>query len=222
MFIKTLKPTTPSNRHKKSIKKISSYDRKYSRLLTLLKKNHAGRNNTGRITVRHRGGGHKRIFRSIDSNRTLINSVNTVVRIEYDPNRSSLVALNLSTLGYFYYTLLTEDKKVGDIFISVWSIIDSDLFLHKYSNEGSSMPLIIVPLTSKIHSIESIPSKGSQLIKSAGTYGILIQKYTNGYALVKLPSGEYKFISIFSMGTIGRVSNKKHKQVILGKAGTSR
>lgn len=171
-----------------------------------------GRNNTGKITVRHRGGGHKRRYRIIDFKRDKFDSTARVVAIEYDPNRSARIALLEYTDGEKRYIIAPLGLRVGDV---VGSGAQSSLRV------GDAMPIRDIPVGTQIHNIELLPGKGGQLARAAGVSAQLVAK-EGTYAQVRLPSGEVRLIHERCMATIGQVGNTDHGNVKLGKAGRRR
>ena len=171
-----------------------------------------GRNNRGRITVRHRGGGHKRRYRLIDFKRDKAEVPGTVATIEYDPNRSANIALIKYADGEKRYILHPHGLQVGD------TVICSDSADIK---PGNAMHLSAVPLGSWVHNIELQIGRGGQMCRSAGTYAQLMAK-DNGYALLRLPSGELRQVNLECKATIGQVGNLQHENLTVGKAGRSR
>ena len=180
-------------------------------LLESLKKN-SGRNSYGRITVRHRGGGHRRKYRIIDFKRQREGIEATVLTIEYDPNRSAFIALIQYEDGQKSYIVAPHGLAVGD---KVVSGVGSDI------KPGNAMPLSSIPTGTFIHNIELYPGKGAQLAKAAGVQAQLMAK-ENGLALLRLPSGELRNVPDKCMATIGQVSNIDHENVKIGKAGRKR
>jgi large subunit ribosomal protein L2 len=180
-------------------------------LLRPLKKN-SGRNNTGRITVRHQGGGNRRKYRIIDFKRNK-DGMNAVVKtLEYDPNRSAFIALVEYEDGEKRYILAPDSLKVGDV---VRSGADADI------KPGNALPLENIPVGTFIHNIELYPGRGAQLVRSAGVMAQLMGK-EGKKALVRLPSGEMRYVPISGKATIGQLSNTDHENVNLGKAGKTR
>jgi ribosomal protein L2, bacterial/organellar len=175
-------------------------------------KNNAGRNNNGRITVRHQGGGHKRQYRVIDFKRNKDNVVATVQTIEYDPNRSANIALVHYTDGVKAYILAPKGLEVG---MTIVSGPDADIKI------GNALPLENIPVGTVIHNIEMKPGKGGQLIRSAGTSAQVLGK-EGKYVLVRLNSGEVRMILATCRATIGSVGNEQHELINIGKAGRSR
>ncbi len=212
MAIKSYKPTTASRRHMTvtDYTELSKVEPEKS-LLEPLKKN-SGRNSYGRITVRHRGGGARRKYRIIDFKRDkqLMNA--NVLTIEYDPNRSAHIALVQYEDGEKRYIIAPYGLKVGD---TVRAGADADI------KPGNALPLSSIPVGTFIHNIELYPGKGAQLVRAAGNMAQLMAK-EGVYALVRLPSGELRKISIDCMATVGQVGNIDHENVHIGKAGRSR
>jgi large subunit ribosomal protein L2 len=175
-------------------------------------KKHAGRNNQGKITVRFRGGGVKRLYRIIDFKRDKDGIPAKVIAIEYDPNRSARIALLEYADGERRYILWPEGLQVGD---TVMSGPDADIKV------GNCLPLEKIPDGTVIHNIELTPGKGGQLVRSAGTFAVLLAK-EGKYATVKMPSGEIRLINLKCRATIGRVGLAEHELIKLGKAGRMR
>ena len=205
------KPTTPSRRHMSapSFEEITKFTPEKS--LIEIKKKHAGRNSYGRITVRHRGGGNKLKYRIIDFKRNN-NLPATVIGIEYDPNRSAYIALLQNTEGEKSYIIAPVGLTDGDV---VYTGADADI------KPGNTLPLENIPVGTFIHNIELYPGKGAQLVRSAGVAAQLVSK-ENGVALVRLPSGEVRYIRLDCKATVGQVGNIEHDTVKLGKAGKKR
>ena len=212
MANKTFKPTTPARRNMTvpGFEEITKKSPEKS-LITVLKK-HAGRNNTGRITVRHHGGGNKIKYRIIDFKRQNANA-NTVVGIEYDPNRTAYIALLQDTEGTKSYVIAPEGLKTGDV---VYSGPTADI------KPGNTLPIANIPVGTVINNIEIYPGKGAQLVRSAGAMAQLISKEANGMAQIRLPSGEVRYIRLDCKATIGQVGNVEHDTVKVGKAGKTR
>ena len=212
MAIKRFKPTTPSRRNMA----VTDYSvlSKVAPERSLLEpmKTTAGRNNTGRITVRHHGGGNRTKYRVIDFKRTKTDCTAVVKTIEYDPNRSAFIALIEYTDGVKSYILAPEGLKVGYIIMNGEG---ADIKI------GNAMPISSIPVGTIIHNIELYPGKGGQLVRSAGNYAQLIAK-EGKYGLVRLPSGETRNIPLNCIATVGQVSNLDHANVNLGKAGRKR
>lgn len=212
MALKKLKPITPATR----FYTISSFEEvtkgtPEKSLLTALKKS-GGRNNTGRITCRHRGGGHKRMYRIIDFKRDKIGVEGKVTAIEYDPNRSARIALIEYTDSEKRYIIAPDGLKVGSTIISS---DDADI------QSGNTLTINHIPLGTFVHNIELKPGKGGQLARSAGSNAVIISK-DEKYTQVKMPSGEVRLILNTCKATIGVVSNPEHEKISLGKAGRSR
>ena len=212
MAIKSYKPTTPGRRGMTvtDYSGLSKVAPERSLLEPMKKK--SGRNSYGRITVRHRGGGVRRKYRVIDFKRNKLNMDAKVLTIEYDPNRSAFIALVQYEDGEKRYILAPNGLNVGD---TVRSGADADV------KPGNALQMINIPVGTFIHNIELYPGKGAQLVRSAGNMAQLMGK-ENGYALVRLPSGEMRKIPVNYMATIGQVSNIDHNNVNYGKAGRKR
>ncbi len=212
MAIKKFKPTTPGRRGMT----VTDYSQlsKVAPERSLLEpmKNNAGRNNTGRITVRHHGGGNRTKYRVIDFKRNKFDVVAEVKTLEYDPNRSANIALIQYEDGVKSYILAPDGLKVGD---KVMAGPNADI------KPGNALPFANIPVGTIIHNIELYPGKGGQLVRSAGNMAQLMAK-ENGYALVRLPSGEMRNIPLNCIATIGQVGNVDHENVNLGKAGRKR
>lgn len=212
MGIRVYKPTTNGRRNMTSLDfaEITTSTPEKSLLVSL--KSKAGRNNNGRITVRHQGGGHKRQYRIIDFKRTKDNIPAKVATIEYDPNRSSRIALLNYADGEKRYILAPNGLKVGDV---VFSGPESDI------KPGNCLPLANIPDGTQIHNIELKIGKGGQIVRSAGTSAQLMGK-DNGYAILRLPSGEMRRVRQECRATIGVVGNADHSNLVIGKAGRHR
>jgi len=212
MAIKEYKPVTPSRRHMTgyTFEEITKKEPERSLLEPL--KSKAGRDNQGRIAVRHRGGGHKRKYRIIDFKRDKWGIPAVVESIEYDPNRSARIALLKYADGEKRYIIAPLGVSVGDVLMSG---PDADI------RPGNALPLRNIPVGTLIHNIELRKGKGGQLVRSAGSYAQLLAKEGN-YAHVRLPSGEIRLIHLDCMATIGQVGNVDHENITIGKAGRSR
>ena len=212
MGIKTYNPYTPSRRNMtgSDFSEITKTSPEKS-LCVSLKKN-SGRNNQGKITVRHRGGGSRRKYRVIDFKRYKDGIPATVIGIEYDPNRTAYIALIEYENGERSYILAPAGLKDGDV---IYSGADSDI------KTGNSLPIANIPVGTFIHNIELYPGKGAQLVRSAGAAAQLMAK-ENGMAQVRLPSGEVRLVRLDCVATIGQVGNIEHENVKLGKAGKTR
>jgi large subunit ribosomal protein L2 len=213
MPVKTFKPYTPSRRFMsvEDFSDITKTEPEKSLIVPL--KRTGGRNNTGELTVRHIGGGHKRFYRIIDFKRDKYDVEGTVIAIEYDPNRSARIALVEYPDGERRYILHPLGLKVGDRVLSSKNQIDPKI--------GNAMPLRYIPVGSFIHNIEIFPGSGGKLCRAAGAYAQLLAK-EGEYAHVKLTSGEVRMLKLDCMATIGQVGNIDHANVNLGKAGRSR
>ncbi|MWY23330.1 50S ribosomal protein L2 [Francisella tularensis] len=210
--IKKAKPTSPGRRHVVSVKNTELHTGKPFKGLVEVKKSKAGRNNTGRITVRHQGGGHKQHYRIVDFKRNKDDITAKVERIEYDPNRSANIALVLYADGERRYIVAPKGLKKD---MSVISGEKVDIAV------GNCMPLRNIPLGTVIHNIEMKPKKGAQMIRSAGTFAQLVGK-DNAYAIIRLRSGEMRRVLLDCRAVIGIVSNSEHNLKSLGKAGAKR
>lgn len=213
MAIKLYRPTTAGRRHA-SVLDTKHLTRKQPEkaLLRGLRKRSAGRNNYGQVTIRHRGGGAKRLLREIDWKRHKQGVPGKVVAIEYDPNRTSDIALVHYQDGDKRYIVAPVDLKIGD------TIAAGDGAEIK---PGNTLPLKQIPLGTPIHNLELTPGKGGQIIRSAGSQAI-IQSKENGFAAVLLPSKEVRMVRLTCVATIGQVGNPEHRTVKLGKAGRRR
>lgn len=212
MAVKKVKPTSPGRRFQgySTFEEITRTTPE-KRLLKSLKKS-GGRNVNGRITCRHRGGGHKRHYRIIDFKRDKIGIPARVASLEYDPNRSARIALLHYADGDKRYILAPQNLSVND---TVMSGPDADI------KPGNTLPLRSIPLGTLIHNIELRVGKGGQIVRSAGTSAQLMAK-EDRYALVKLPSGEVRMVLLKCKATIGQLSNVEHENISMGKAGRSR
>ena len=212
MAVKTFKPYSAGRR----FMTVSSFDEittdKPEKSLTVRLTKTGGRNQQGKLTVRHRGGGHKRLYRIIDFKRTKDGIPARVATIEYDPNRSARIALLNYADGEKRYILAPNGLKVGDV---VESGAEADI------KPGNALPLKNIPLGTVVHAIELKIGKGAQLARSAGTSAQLMAK-EGDYALLRLPSGEIRRVHINCRATIGEVGNLEHENITIGKAGRSR
>ena len=211
MAIMRYKPTTPSRRNmtSPSFEEITKFSPEKS--LIVKKKKNAGRNSYGKITVRHHGGGNKQKYRLIDFKRN-VDEKSTVIGIEYDPNRTSYIALVENEAGKKSYIIAPLGVTDGDVLSSG---ADSDI------KPGNVLPLSAIPVGTIIHNIELYPGKGAQLVRSAGAFAQLMAK-ENGTAQVRLPSGEVRIVRLECKATIGQVGNLEHETIKLGKAGKTR
>lgn len=212
MPVKVYKPTSAGRRDMTGYTFEEITKSRPERSLTEPLRKKGGRNNQGRITVRHRGGGHKRRYRLIDFKRNRFDSTAEVLAIEYDPNRSARIALVQYNDGEKRYILAPLGLKVGDVIGS-----GSQAVLRP----GNALPINDIPLGTQIHNIELQSGRGGQLVRAAGTSAQLLAK-EGDYAHVRLPSGEVRLIRIECMATIGQVGNTDHGNINLGKAGRAR
>ncbi|MDT2757106.1 50S ribosomal protein L2 [Enterococcus asini] len=212
MAIKKYKPTSNGRRNMTSSDFAEITTSTPEKTLLAPLKNNAGRNNNGRITVRHQGGGHKRQYRLIDFKRNKDNVVAVVKTIEYDPNRSANIALLHYTDGVKTYILAPKGLEVG---MTVVSGPEADIKV------GNALPLANIPVGTVVHNIEMKPGKGGQLIRSAGTSAQVLGK-EGKYVLIRLNSGEVRMILATCRATIGAVGNEQHELINIGKAGRSR
>jgi len=212
MAVKTYKPTSAGRRDMTgyTFEELTTTKPDKS-LLTELRKR-GGRNNTGRITVRHRGGGHKRRYRIIDFKRRKFDTPAEVVSIEYDPNRSSRIAKIVYEDGEKAYIIAPLGLKVG---MTIMNGPDAELTV------GNALPLVNIPVGQQVHNIELQPGRGGQMVRSAGTSAQLLAK-EDGFATLRLPSGEMRRVPDGCMATIGQVGNTDHGNIKLGKAGRRR
>lgn len=185
---------------------------KIKKLLTTIHK-HSGHNNQGKITVYHRGGGHKRLYRKIDFKKSIRNIPAIVIRTEYDPYRTSNIALVGYKIGLLSYVLAYKNIKPGSIILNNTAAPIT---------EGNTLLIKNIPIGTIVHNIELKPGKGGQIARSAGSYAIIINKQANGYAVIKLVTGEFRLVSILCLATIGIVDNNQHSIKNKHKAGFSR
>tara|TARA_B100001250_G_C19710960_1_gene749173 strand:+ start:285 stop:1112 length:828 start_codon:yes stop_codon:yes gene_type:complete len=213
MAIRKLKPDTPSRRYMS----VSTFDeittKKPEKKLTVALRKSGGRNHHGKITVRRRGGGHKRRYRIIDFKRNKFDIDGIIQTVEYDPNRSPRISLVEYEDGEKRYILSPDGIKVGDKVRSSSNQIEF--------KTGYSMPLQYIPEGMLIHNIEMKPGKGGQIARSAGSYARIMAN-ESGYVTLKLPSGEMRMVSETCSATIGVIGNKSHENIKIGKAGRSR
>lgn len=212
MGIKKYRPMTPTTRYKTVLDFAEITEVKPYKPLTQGKSEKAGRGHKGQVSVRRRGGGHKRLYRIIDFKRNKYDIEAKVVSIEYDPNRTSNIALLNYVDGEKRYIIAPANLKVGDKVSSGENV---------EIKAGNAMPIRNIPLGASIYNIELNKGKGGQLVRSAGTSAVLAAK-EGKYALVKLPSGEIRKIYSECYATIGEVGNKDHANITIGKAGRSR
>ncbi len=211
MAMKKYNPTTPGQRFKVDIVRDFSTDKPEKSLVKSISKS-GGRNSNGRITSRHRGGGHKRRYRIIDFKRNNYDVPGRVATVEYDPNRTTFIALIHYIDGDKRYILCPTGLKVGDTVISG---PEAEI------KTGNALPLEKIPLGAFIHNVEFRPKKGGQIARSAGSAVQLVAKEEK-YAVLKMPSGEMRKVLINCYATIGQLSNMEHINITLGKAGRNR
>ena len=212
MALRTYKPITPGQRGLVLVDRSGIWKGKPEKSLTEGLRSKGGRNNKGRITARRRGGGHKRRYRLIDFKRQKKNVTATVKRLEYDPNRTAFIALIKYDDGEIGYILAPQRLREGDQVISGLAV---DI------KPGNAMPMQNIPVGTIVHNVEMKPGKGGQIARSAGTYAQIIGK-DQGYAQLRLISGELRMIRAECMATIGAVSNPDQQNIKLGKAGRKR
>ena len=212
MALKQYNPTSPGRRQLVLVDRSDLWKGKPEKALTEGLRSHGGRNNLGRITVRFRGGGHKRRYRVIDFKRDKVDMAATVERLEYDPNRTAFIALLKYEDGEKRYIIAPQRLAVGDV------VIAGDKVDVK---PGNAMPLKNIPVGTVVHNVELKVAKGGQIARSAGTYVQLVGK-DQGYAQLRLSSGEVRIVRGECMATIGAVSNPDQQNVSYGKAGRMR
>jgi len=212
MALKSFNPTTPSQRQLVIVDRSGLHKGKPVKALTEGLSKKGGRNNTGRITVRYQGGGHKRTYRLVDFKRRKFDIEGTVQRLEYDPNRSAFIALVTYTDGEQAYIIAPQRLTAGDKVISSEKMVDV--------KPGNTMPLQFIPVGSIVHNVEMKPAKGGQIARSAGTYVQLVGR-DQGMAILRLNSGEQRLVPGSCLATIGAVSNPDHGNINDGKAGRS-
>ena len=212
MALKTFNPTTPGQRQLVMVDRSSLYKGKPVKALTEGKHSSGGRNATGRITVRFRGGGHKKAYRVVDFKRTKLDMPATVERLEYDPNRTAFIALVKYGDGELAYILAPQRLSVGD------TIVSGE---HVDVKPGNAMPVANVPVGTIIHNVEIKIGKGGQIARSAGTYAQIVGR-DGEYVILRLNSGEQRLVHGRCMATVGAVSNPDNMNVSIGKAGRTR
>lgn len=213
MAIKIYRPTTSARRHTSVlVAEGVSTARPYKRLV-VAGKNHAGRNNQGKITVRHRGGGARKLVRIVDFHRSKLNIPAKVISLEYDPNRNALIALLQYADGERRYIIAPDKLAVGDKIVSSDKLIDL--------NVGNRMPLEVIPPGMFVHNVELNPGQGGQLARGAGN-SVYLMGVDSNMAQLKLPSGEIRLVPAKAMATIGTVSNSEFKNIRWGRAGRMR
>ncbi len=212
MALRKYRPTSPGRRGMT----VSAFDevtkREPERALVVVSRKHSGRNQSGRITVRHRGGGHRTFYRRIDFKRDKIGVEGRVVAIEYDPNRCARIALITYRDGDKRYILAPLDLKPGD---PVMAGPDADI------RPGNALPIENIPEGSTLHNLELAVGRGGQLVRSAGGAAQLLAK-EGGYAQIRMPSGEVRMVSVRCMASLGQLGNLDHENERIGKAGKSR
>lgn len=213
MGIKKLTPTSPARRYQTYLTndELTTGVEPYKPLVSSKKRTN-GRNNTGRVTVRHRGAGHKRHYRIVDFKRDKAGIPAKVATVEYDPNRSARIALINYVDGEKRYILAPAGLKVGQ---TVVSGPEADILT------GNALPIKNIPLGTQVHNIELKPGKGGQMARSAGSFAQLVAK-EGGVAQLRLPSGEIRLVSVDCMATVGQVGNVEHENISIGKAGRTR
>src|ERR671911_938410 len=212
MALKTYNPTTPGQRQLVMVDRSALYKGKPVKALTEGKQSNGGRNNTGRITVRFRGGGHKKAYRMVDFKRNKVDVPAVVERLEYDPNRTAFIALIKYPDGEQAYILAPQRLSAGD------SVVSGE---HVDVKPGNAMPLGNIPIGTIVHNIELKMGKGGQLARSAGTYAQIVGR-DQEYVILRLNSGEQRLVHGRCMATVGAVSNPDEMNTSIGKAGRSR
>ena len=212
MSIKQFKPYTPGRRQMSIQGREDITANKPERSLTTELRKSGGRNNTGRITMRHIGGGHRRTYRIIDFRRDKIGVPGKVATVEYDPNRNARIALIHYVDGEKRYILLPKGLKVGD---TIHSGPEADI------TPGNALKLKDIPVGTVVHNLELEPGRGAKLVRAAGTSAQLMAK-EGKYAFIRMPSGELRLILLECMATVGQVGNEDYENISLGKAGKTR
>ncbi|MBQ9404505.1 MAG: 50S ribosomal protein L2 [Synergistaceae bacterium] len=212
MSIKQFKSYTPGRRHMTIQSRDDITADKPERSLVVQLRKHGGRNNTGRITMRHIGGGHRRAYRIIDFKREKLGIPGKVATVEYDPNRNARIALINYADGEKRYIIMPKGLNVGDV---IYSGPESDI------TPGNALKLKDIPVGTIIHNIEMQPGCGAKLVRSAGTSAQLMSK-EGKYAYIRMPSGELRLILLECMATVGQVGNEDYDNISLGKAGKTR
>jgi large subunit ribosomal protein L2 len=212
MALKTYNPTTPSTRGLVLIDRSELHRGKPVKGLVQAKHSTGGRNNLGRVTVRWRGGGHKRAYRLVDFKRRKLDVAGTVERLEHDPNRTAFIALIRYDDGELAYILAPQRLAPGD---KVVASMQADV------KPGNAMPLQAMPVGTIVHNIEMKPGRGGQIARSAGSYAQYVGR-DQGYAILRLNSGEQRLVHQSCFATVGAVSNPDHSNQSLGKAGRNR
>ncbi len=211
MPVREYKPTSPARRGMSSQDFDAITAKKPLKSLTVIKKQGSGRNNQGRITTRHRGGGARRYYRLVNF-KMLPGTAATVEQIEYDPNRSARIARVKDQNGAFHYVLALKGMKPGRKFV-----VEEEASIER----GNRLPLKNIPTGTQIHAVELQPGRGAQLVRSAGASAQLVAKEED-YVQVRLPSGEVRMINANCMATVGVIGNEQHQNIKVGKAGRKR
>ncbi len=213
MALKNFKPTTPGQRQLVLVDRSELYRGKPVKQLTEGLSKSGGRNNHGRVTARHRGGGHKRSYRRIDFKRNRLDDPAKVLRLEYDPNRTAFIALVEYGDGTLSYILAPQRLAPGDVVNASREQLDV--------KPGNAMPLSVIPIGTIVHNVEMKPGKGGQIARAAGTYVQLVGR-DQGYAMLRMKSGEMRMVRAECMATVGAVSNPDNMNQNFGKAGRMR
>jgi len=213
MALKQYNPTSPGRRQLITVDRSELWKGKPVKTLTEGLSKSGGRNNYGRITAFHRGGGHKRTYRLVDFKRVKFDSVGTVERLEYDPNRTAFIALVTYEDGEQAYIIAPQRLAAGDKVVSSLSTVDV--------KPGNAMPLERMPVGTIVHNVELKPRKGGQIARSAGSYVQYVGR-DQGWAILRLNSGEQRRVHGTCLATVGAVSNQDHANTSIGKAGRSR
>jgi len=213
MGLKTYNPTSPGRRQLITTDRSELWNGAPVKALTVGLSSKGGRNNAGRITAYHRGGGHKRSYRIVDFKRTKWDAVGTVERLEYDPNRTAWIALIKYEDGEQAYIVAPQRLAAGDKVVSSMQTVDV--------KPGNAMPLERMPVGTIVHNVEMKPRKGGQIARSAGTYAQYVGR-DQGWAILRLNSGEQRKVHGSCLATVGAVSNQDHGNISIGKAGRAR
>lgn len=217
--IKKYKPITPGLRQRILIKEPNLWKGKPHKNLVCHLKTNSGRNHAGKITVRHRGGGHKRLYRKIDFKREIgLYSINKVVRLEYDPNRSSNIALCITPNNKYFYIIAPANLKVNDTFHGRY--VNKELAFTL--DNGESLALQDIPIGTLIHNVELKPGQGGKIARAAGAYCTLLENLENGMSILRTPANKKIIVPSTVLATIGQVSNASHNKRVIGKAGRNR
>ena len=213
MALKTYNPTSPGRRQLVTVDRSELWGGKPVKSLTEGLNKSGGRNNHGRITAYHRGGGHKRSYRLVDFKRVKFDQVGTIERLEYDPNRTAFIALVKYEDGQLAYIIAPQRLTAGDKVISSMNTVDV--------KPGNAMPLERMPVGTIVHNVELKPRKGGQVARSAGAYAQYVGR-DSGWAILRLNSGEQRRVHGTCLATVGAVSNQDHANTSIGKAGRNR